>query len=410
MFPELHIFTLPNGMRVVHQPVKSAVAHCGVMISAGTRDEEEHEHGLAHYIEHCVFKGTEKRKTFHILSRLDAVGGELNAYTTKEETAIHASFPREYYHRTIELLSDVVFHSVFPPKEIEKEKEVIYDEIHSYLDDPSEQIFDDFENHLFRDHPLGRDILGTPESLKALTRNDILKFIRRNYQTENMIISSVGQIEPWRLKKLLERYFGEVRTEGEQPPRSPFKHHDAFNEISERSTYQAHCVMGAPAYSALDEKRKNLALLNNLLGGPPMNTRLGMEIREKRGIAYTIESSFHPYTDTGWLNIYFGTSNKNLNKTIRLVHKELRRFREQRLGERQLSMAKKQLCGLVAMAAENNASMMLSNAKSLMLYDTIDTLEATYEKIHSITADDLLETANELLTPDKISVLAYKGT
>ncbi len=405
---EFDFFTLSNGLRVVHKQIdNSDVSHCGLLIDVGSRDEKDDEQGLAHFIEHCIFKGTGKRKAYHILSGLDAVGGELDAYTTKEETCIYASFLNKHYERAMELIADITFNSTFPAKEIEKEKEVIIDEIYSYQDSPAEQIFDDFEDMIFAGHPIGRNILGTVSSVNTLQQSHIKQFIKRTYSIDKMVFSSVGNIPLKTLQRLLEKHLSLPFTQKASNGRKPFTGYRPIERTVERDTYQTHCLMGTVAYKASDPKRRYLSLLNNILGGPAMNNRLSLTIREKFGFAYNIESSYTTYSDSGNFNIYFGTDHKHVNKTRALVLKELKKLRETPLGTRQLHQAKQQLIGQIALAQENKVNSMLAFGKSLLLYDTVDPLPVVYGKIEAITATHLLDVANEILTEDRLSTLTY---
>jgi predicted Zn-dependent peptidase len=303
---EYFIHTLRNGIRLVHMPADNEVAYCGLLLNTGSRDELDGEHGLAHFIEHVIFKGTTHRKAYHILSRLDDVGGEINAYTTKEETAFYAGFLAPYYDRAVELLSDIIFHSTFPANELDKEREVIADEINSFKDNPSDQIFDDFEELIYPDHAIGRNILGTPETLQTFGEKAIRKFMARTYDTDQMVVCSVGKIAFPRLVKMIEKYFGEVPSKTRSIERSPVNGYRPSTDIRKVNTFQAHCVIGNVAYPALEPRRMNLILLNNLLGGQGLNSRLNMSLREKHGYAYNVESTYTPYIDTGVVTIYFG--------------------------------------------------------------------------------------------------------
>ncbi|MDM8160790.1 pitrilysin family protein [Labilibaculum sp. K2S] len=400
--------TLSNGIRLIHHAVNANVAHCGIILNTGSRDEKEEEWGIAHYIEHVVFKGTTKRKAYHILSRMEDVGGELNAYTTKEETCIYTTFLDKDYKRAIELISDITFNSVFPEKELEKEKEVILDEINSYKDSPSELIFDDFEELIFKDDPIGRNILGTPKHVKKFKRDDILNFIKNNYHTDQMVISSVGNIEFSKLVKMVEKFFGSIpksiRTTERKKPNS----YEARTQTMIKKTYQRHCVMGNIAYDLNDEKRIPLSLLTNILGGPGMNSRLNLTLRERHGLAYNIEANYTPYADTGVFSIYFGTDKGNLDKCLSLINKEMNLLCTHKLGSGQLKRAKNQMIGQIAISSENNENLMLSIGKSFLLYNRIDSLEELYQKVESITADELLEVANEILNKDLLTTLMYK--
>jgi len=405
---EYLIHTLQNGIRVVHLPVDSPVAYCGILVNAGSRDELEDEHGIAHFIEHMIFKGTKKRRAYHILSRLDDVGGEINAYTTKEETAFYASFLKEHFDRALELVSDILFHSTFPAQELDRERDVVMDEINSYKDSPSELIFDDFEEEIFANHPIGRNILGTPETLKSFSKDSIEKFMKRTYHTDEMIFCSVGGTPFSKVVRLAEKYLGDIPENTRQFDRKPFTSYQPVDVLKDKKTFQAHCVIGNTAYHALDKKRIDLVLLNNLLGGQGLNSRLNMSLREKHGYAYNVESSFTPYFDTGILTIYFGTDKDKLDKSIKLVHKELALLRNKKLGSMQLHRAKSQILGQIAISADNKENLLFTVGKSLLLFNRFDSLAETEKKIQSITAERLQDAANEILSPEKLSTLIYK--
>ncbi|MCW3807536.1 M16 family metallopeptidase [Plebeiibacterium marinum] len=404
---EFYTYTLDNGIRVIHKPEMSEVGYCGIIINAGSRDEKEDEHGMAHFIEHVVFKGTKKRKAFHVLSRLEDVGGELNAYTTKEETCIYASFLKEDYERSMELIADITFHSIFPDKELEKEKEVIIDEINSYKDSPAELIFDDFEELLYPDHPIGRNILGTPERLKTFTRDDINRFIQNNYHTDQIVFCSVGSQDFKKIIKLAEKYFGDIAENKRIIKRESITPVSPKTIQVKKDTYQSHIILGCTAYDYNHPKRLGLHLLNNLLGGPGMNSRLNMSLREKRGIAYNIESSYTPMYGTGIFSIYLGTDQKNIDKSIKIVFKELEKLCSQKLGHMQLHKAKRQLKGQIAISSENKENLMLNIGKSYLLYNKVDSLAYVYDKIDKLSASNLLEIANETFTPNQLSQLIY---
>ena len=402
-------FTLPSGMRVIHKPVKSAISHCGIMILAGSRDEEENEQGLAHFIEHTLFKGTKKRKAFHILSRLDEVGGELNAYTSKEETFIYGSFLNQYYSRAINLIFDITFQSTFPAKEIEKEKDVIIDEILTYLDTPSEAIFDDFEDQLFEGHPIGRNILGTKESIAPFNREMILNFIDRLYQPENMVFCSVGNISEKRLKTLLLKSDELAQGRTKKYTRTGITPYLPTQQEFIKSNFQTHALIGNRACSMHSNDLTAYTMLNNILGGPGLNSRLNLNIREKYGFAYSIESFLQPYSDTGVFGIYVGTDKGTISKAQRLIKNELKKLRTETLGVLQLSKAKKQLIGQIALASENHANQLVSLAKARINFETIDTLEELHKKIEAVTADKLMEIAKELFNPDDLSSLIFNA-
>lgn len=406
---ELLTLTLPNGIRLVHKPLPSDVAHCGLFINAGSRDELQKEHGIAHFIEHCIFKGTEKRNLLQVLNRLENVGADLNAFTTKEETCIHASFLNVYYERTLELLSDICFHSVFPEKEIRKEKEVIIDEIRSYQDSPSEQIFDDFEDLLFEGHPLGRNILGTPGNVRKFDGAQIRKFIGRNYSPQRMVISSAGNIDEEKLFGWVRKYFDDVPTTHRNRSREPFSESQSRQITRKKKTFQTHCIIGATGYSLQDEKRFSLALLNNILGGPMMNSRLSLALRERNGIAYQIESGYMPYSDTGIVTIYFGTSREMLDKATDLVCKELRKVMQNKLGTIQLETAKKVIIGQLALARESQLTQMLAIGKSYLTTGRYMDFGEVTGIISRLTSEDILETANKVYAPDRLSTLIFQS-
>jgi predicted Zn-dependent peptidase len=355
-----------------------------------------------------LFKGTKKRKAYHILSRLEDVGGELNAYTTKEETAIHASFLKEDYARAIELISDITFNSVFPEKEIEKEKDVVIEEINSYLDNPSELIFDDFEELIFSNQPIGRNILGTPDSVKSLSQKKIHEFISNNYNTSQMVFCSVGNISDEKIQKLFQTHFSHIVT-GKSNNRinKPWIYKPA-SVTKKMDTYQNHCIMGNLAYNLKDKRRMGMFLLNNILGGQGLNSRLNLSLREKHGFAYNVESSYNPYYDTGIFSIYFGTDNQYLDKSISIALAELKTLRTTKLGTIQLSKAKNQIKGYLVRGYENHESLMLSLGKSLLFFNKIESIEDLCKKLDSVTASELLETANDIFEPSKMSTLIYK--
>ena len=404
---DLLLHTLDNGIRLVHHRIPGLVAHCGLIINIGSRDETDAEHGIAHFIEHMLFKGTKKRKAFHILSRLEDVGGELNAYTTKEETAIHASFLKEDYARTIELISDITFNSVFPEKEIEKEKDVVIEEINSYLDNPSELIFDDFEELIFAKQPIGRNILGTPKSVRSFSQKKISDFISNNYNTRQMVFCSVGNIADDKILKLFKTYFSHIVTNNREPRTNKTWLYKPATLTKKMDTFQNHCILGNLAYDLKNERRMGMFLLNNILGGQGLNSRLNLSLREKNGLAYNVESSYNPYYDTGIFSIYFGTDSHNLNKSISIAMGELKNLRKTKLGVIQLSKAKNQIKGYLARGYENHESLMLSLGKSLLVFNKIDTIEDICKEIDAITAAGLLETANDIFEPSQLSTLIY---
>ncbi len=400
-------FILKNGIRLIHEYNACEIAHCGVIINAGSRDETVSESGIAHFIEHVIFKGTTKRKAFHILSRLENIGAELNAFTTKEETCIYSSFLNPYYERSLELFSDILFNSTFPEKEIQKEKEIVLDEINSFKDSPSEQIFDDFEELLFNEHPIAHNILGRPELVKVFHKKDIQKFIANNYHTDQIIISSVGNIDFTKLINLIEKYFGHIPSNLRKSEREKVIVYQPEQKQVCRQNHLAHCIIGNIAYSSTDVNRLGLVLLNNILGGPGLNSRLNLALRERHGYTYDIESHYQPYSDTGVFCIYFGTDSENLRKSITLVEKELLDLRKSKLGTLQLSRAKQQIAGQLAISLESNANVMLSNGRRLFQVERIESVKEIIDSINSLTAENLLEIANEIFYPSKLSTLIY---
>lgn len=406
---DYQIHTFPNGLRLVHQHINhdSAVGHLGLIINTGSRDELKKENGLAHFIEHVIFKGTKKRKAFHVLSRLEDVGAEINAYTSKEETVLQATFLNQHYERSLELIADIIINSTFPQKELEKEKEVVIDEINSYKDSPSEQIFDDFDMLLFPKHPLGLDILGTKSKVRKFTQNDVLAFIAKHYVASEMVLSSVGNIPFEKLILLTEKYFSDLSAEKNKKKRTPPPQYNAIEIIKKKRVYQAHCIIGNRAYSIQDDKRAAFSLLNNYLGGPGLNSRLNLGIREKYGFTYNLESNFTALSDTGQFSVYLGTDQQYLEKTIQLVKKELKLLCDHPLGPVQLRKAKQQIIGQIAISEESNANKMLNNGRSLLSFDKISTLQAVNDKINSVSSELIQEVANEIFEPRKLSMLVY---
>ena len=404
----MQTFVLKNGIRIIHQETKSPVSHFGVLINTGSRDEEANEQGIAHFIEHVIFKGTQKRRAFHILNRIEDVGGELNAYTTKEETAVYATFLSEYYQRSMELISDILINSTFPAKELEREKEVVIEEINSYKDNPSELIFDEFEEILFDGHPIARNILGTPELLKTFSKESILKFMDENYHTDQIVLSSVGNISMSKFIHLAEKFFGAIPEKIRTKERSNRYNYQPERRVVQKDTFQAHCIIGNIAPSIFSSNRMSMILLNNILGGSSMNSRLNMVLRERNGMAYNVESSYTGYFDTGEFSVYFGTDKENIDRALRLVNKEFRKIKEQPMGILQMSRAKKQLIGQLAISTENREDLMLSIGKSLLFFNRVDTLETIFRKIEQIDPKEILAIANELFDDSQSSILIYQ--
>ncbi|MGV3761266.1 M16 family metallopeptidase [Parapedobacter sp.] len=404
---ECELIQLPNGIRIVLHHVASPVSHACILVNAGARDEQPGQYGLAHFIEHLLFKRTEKRNTNQIINRLEAVGGDLNAYTTKEYTCIHASFLSPYLERTLDLFEDLFFHSVFPEDEMEKEKGVILDEMASYLDSPEDAIMDDFEDLVFEGHGLGHNILGTATDLQALTKANINHFIQQAYNTNEIVIGISGNYTVKKVRQLGERILGVLPENNNQKNRSGPPASGTRQSSYRKPINQVHYVMGTKAYSVHDENKVGLLLLNNLLGGMGMSSRLNLVVREKHGIAYTVESNYTPYSDTGLFYIYFGTDDEKAAKARRLILKELKKLRERTLGVMQLYQAKQKFKGQIALAEENRLSLIISMAKNLQDYGHVQTLAALFGQIDAVSADQLLHIANELLDEGRLSTLSF---
>ena len=401
-------YTLPNGLRIIHEPTLSKVSYCGFAIDAGTRDEAENEQGMAHFVEHLIFKGTEKRKAWHILNRMENVGGDLNAYTNKEETVVYAAFLTEHLERALELLGDIVFHSTFPQHEIEKETEVIIDEIQSYEDNPSELIFDDFEDMIFRNHPLGRNILGKPDLLRSFRTEDVLSFTRRFYQPGNMVFFVQGQYDFKKIVRLAEKHLADVPAVTVDNQRVPPPLYVPERLVVSKDTHQAHVMIGSRGYNAYDDKRTALYLLNNVLGGPGMNSKLNVSLRERRGLVYNVESNLTSYTDTGAFCIYFGTDIEDMDTCLKLTYKELKRMRDVKMTSSQLAAAKKQLIGQIGVASDNFENNALGMAKTYLHYHKYESSEVVFKRIETLTAEQLMEVANEMFAEEYLSTLIYK--
>ena len=399
--------TLPNGIRIIHAPRPSAVAYCGFAIDAGTRDEDITQQGMAHFVEHLLFKGTEKRRAWHILNRMEYVGGDLNAYTNKEETVVYSAFLVEHFPRAVELLADIVFHSTFPQAEIDKEVEVIIDEIQSYEDSPAELIFDDFEELLFPDHPLGRNILGKPDVLRGFKSEDALRFTSRYYRPENMIFFVQGDVDFKQVIRLVEKSSARLEGNAFTMERKRPQVYVPQSLTLHRDTHQAHVMIGGRAYDAHNEKRTALYLLNNILGGPGMNSRLNVALRERSGLVYQVEANLTSYTDTGVFSIYFGTEHEDVERCIRLVKKELKHLCDKPLTDTQLRAAKKQIIGQIGVARDNAESTALGMAKTFLHYGKVDDPKELFRRIEALTARELWEVSNEMFAEDYLSTLIY---
>ena len=405
---QYNIHTLSNGLRIIHEPSSSKVAYCGFAVDAGTRDEAENEQGMAHFVEHLIFKGTRKRKAWHILNRMENVGGDLNAYTNKEETVIYSAFLTEHFGRALELLADIVFHSTFPQNEIEKETEVIIDEIQSYEDTPSELIFDDFEDMIFRNHPLGRNILGRPDLLKKFRSEDAMAFTSRFYQPSNMVFFVLGDFNFQKIVRQVEKLLVDLPLVTVENQRTIPPLYVPEQLVVHKETHQAHVMIGSRGYNAYVDKRTALYLLNNILGGPGMNSRLNVSLRERRGLVYTVESNLTSYTDTGAFCIYFGTDPEDVDTCLKLTYKELKRMRDVKMTSSQLMAAKKQLIGQIGVASDNNENNALGMAKTFLHYNKYESSESVFRRIEALTAEGLLEVANEMFAEEYLSTLIYR--
>ena len=437
-------YTLDNGLRIIHLPSDSQVVYCGYQINAGTRNEEPGEEGLAHFCEHVTFKGTERRKAWHILNCLESVGGDLNAYTNKEGTVYYSAILKEHIARAVDLLSDIVFHSVYPQAEIDKEVEVICDEIESYNDSPAELIYDEFENILFKGSPLGHNILGTAEQVRAFKTEDALRFTQKLYRPDNAIFFAYGDIDFKKLVRLLQRALADdesvVNLAEEKLPQISQITQISWNEnsiaeeksvssvksvghenypsvgeeiagqtiVMQKNTHQAHVMIGTRAYDVNDSRRMPLYLLNNMLGGPGMNAKLNLALREHNGLVYTVESTMVAYGDTGIWSIYFGCDEHDVKRCLRLVRKELDKFMQKPLSEAQLKAAKKQIKGQVGVACDNRENFALDFGKSFLHYGWEKNVDRLYEQVDEITAEQIQAVAQELFDKDRLTTLIFR--
>ena len=427
-------YTLDNGLRIIHLPSDSKVVYCGYQINAGTRNEEPGEEGLAHFCEHVTFKGTERRKAWHILNCLESVGGDLNAYTNKEGTVYYSAILKEHIARAVDLLTDIVFHSVYPQAEIDKEVEVICDEIESYNDSPAELIYDEFENIIFKGSLLGHNILGTAEQVRSFKTEDALRFTRKLYRPDNAIFFAYGDIDFKKLVRLLkksflseerrvkseETTFGDRRESQFNSPEAQAQfniQHSTFNTqhsfegqtiVMQKNTHQAHVMIGTRAYDVNDSRRMPLYLLNNMLGGPGMNAKLNLALREHNGLVYTVESTMVAYGDTGIWSIYFGCDEHDVKRCLRLVRKELDKFMQKPLSEAQLKAAKKQIKGQVGVACDNRENFALDFGKSFLHYGWEKNVDRLYEQVDEITAEQIQAVAKELFDKDRLTTLIFK--
>ena len=408
-------YTLDNGLRIIHLPSDSKVVYCGYQINAGTRNEEPGEEGLAHFCEHVTFKGTERRKAWHILNCLESVGGDLNAYTNKEGTVYYSAILKEHIARAVDLLSDIVFHSVYPQAEIDKEVEVICDEIESYNDSPAELIYDEFENILFKGSPLGHNILGTAEQVRAFKTEDALRFTQKLYRPDNAIFFAYGDIDFKKLVRLLQRALADdesvVNLAEEKLPKNYPSVGDGIagqTIVMQKNTHQAHVMIGTQAYDVNDDRRMPLYLLNNMLGGPGMNAKLNLALREHNGLVYTVESTMVSYGDTGTWSIYFGCDEHDVKRCLRLVRKELDKFMQKPLSDAQLKAAKKQIKGQIGVACDNRENFALDFGKSFLHYGWEKNVDRLYEQVDEITAAQIQAVAQELFDKDRLTTLIFK--
>lgn len=404
---EFFTFTLPNGIRCIHKRVRTSVAHCALTVNAGTRDELPREHGAAHLAEHTIFKGTERRRAHHINCRLENLGGELNAFTTKEDTTIHATTLKADFPKAAELIADMVFHSTFPEHEVEREKQVVIDEINTYRDIPQEMIYDDFEALLFAGSPLGRNILGTKQSVRKLNGKVVREFVLRTYTPDQMVFSAVGNISEKTFVRTAERYMGNIPAGQRDFERTAPEAYEPFEKIGPKNgNHQAHCIIGNRAYSLGQPGRVPLSLLVNILGGPAANSRLNIALRERNGLSYNIEAGYSPFSDTGFAGIYFSCDKDKIERCRTLVGGELKRLMDTPLTGRQLSMARKQFTGQFSISQEGNEGAMLGAAKSLLVYDEIDSLQTICRKVNEITAEELMSAAREVFS--NTSIIVYR--
>jgi predicted Zn-dependent peptidase len=399
---------LPNGIRILHQEIShTRMVHCGFILNIGSRDETKEEEGLAHFWEHMAFKGTKKRKAYHIINRLESLGGELNAYTTKEKICFYSSTLKEHFGKAAELLCDITFNSTFPKKQIEKERQVILEEMAMYRDSPDDSIQDDFDELVYEGHALGRNILGREETVSSFKQEDFFEFISSRMDTTQVVFSVVGNISFKKVLQQVEGFLTSIPQKRSLYVRSGFSNYTPKIKVIEKEISQSHCAIGKPALSMHDPRRFKLYLLNNILGGPSMNSRLNLALREKHGYVYSVESHYQTYSDTGFFGVFFGTEPNTLNRARKAVLRELEKLRNRKLGVMQLHMAKEQAIGQMAMAEENYAALMLVFGKNLLDKGKIDSLDTIFETIRSTSAEELQDIANEVYALDELSFLTY---
>ena len=417
-------FTLDNGMRVIHILTHSDVAYCGIAIDAGTRDERADEHGMAHFCEHILFKGTRKRKAWHILNRMDSVGGDLNAYTNKEEIMVYAAFMKEHLDRAVELLADIVFNSTFPQHEINKEREVIIEEIKSYKDSPAELIFDEFEDIIFAHHPLGHGILGEPEAVRRYGSEDAFRFSQRLFVPENTVFFVAGKYAPERVVTTIRKHCVHLSAKVDDALlhdgdtrgsvlhgnkwRQPLSDYSPQKITRHKKTHQAHVMIGCRAYPSNDPKRIALYFLNNLIAGPGMNSILNLALREHTGLVYTVESALTNYTDTGTFSVYFGCEKQDVEKCIDIIMNEFRQLAEAPLSSRRIQAALKQITGQIGVACDNMENYALDTAKAFLHYNRFEGINDTLRHLRTLTPELLQQVADELFREDHLSMLIYR--
>ncbi len=400
------IFTLSNGIRVVHQYIATTkIVHCGIALDVGSRDETKENQGITHFWEHMAFKGTKKRSVLDIINSLDTVGGELNAYTDKEKVVFYASVLTEYFERAIDVLSDITFNSIFPEAQIERERGVILEEMAMYEDDPDDSLQDELEAVIYKNHPMGMNILGKEETVKSFKKKDFTTFFKDHLSTDRIVFSCVGNIALDEVERMAKKYLENKRPAKSTAKRKKFKTYTPGEVISKRPIKQSRCALGRDAYSIKDTNRIPFYMLVNMLGGPGMNSRLNLALREKFGFVYSIDAHYLSYTDTGMFAVFFGTEPKQMNRCINLVKKELARFCEKALTSRQLIAAKEQIKGQLAMAEENNLSLMLMMGRNILDFGKVPALEQIFSTIQEIDSPTLQTIAQEMFVEDKLSYL-----
>lgn len=402
------LIELPNGIRVIHKEVSdSKIAHIGVMLDIGSRDEQENEQGLAHFWEHMVFKGTKKRKAFHIINRLESLGGELNAYTTKEKICFYSAVLDNHLEKSVELLSDITFNSVFPERQIDRERQVILEEMAMYRDTPEDAIQDEFDEQLFPGHALGKNILGTSDTVASFKKEHFDQFLSRNLNTHRIVLSSVGNYPASKVERMARKYLSEVPEKTDSPKRQPSGQYTPSRIEKKKPISQAHFALGKPAYSLHHENRIPFFFLVNLLGGPGMNSKLNLALREKHGLVYGVEAGYSPYQDIGQFNVFFATEARQLKQAQRILYREIENLKKKPLGHLQLHKAKQQIKGQLAMSEENKNAFMLMMAKSQLDMDRIPNLSELFNKIDQISADQLQDIAVQALNVLEMSSLTY---